>query len=49
MVSHWESCPTFPLEEWLGQQKNILTREYLPEQMSGNKDTGGWEMSPVEE
>ena len=29
-MSHWKSGPTFPLEEWLGKQKNILTREYHP-------------------
>ena len=29
-MNNWESGPTFPLEEWLGQQKDVLTREYLP-------------------
>ena len=27
-MSHWECGPAFPLEEWLGQQKSIPTREY---------------------
>ena len=29
-MNHWENGPAFPLREWLGQQKDIPTREYLP-------------------